>query len=160
MATRIFREPVPAFNQGTSPNGGEVRDARADWHDPRYQAFWLLRLAFTAAPIAFGIDKFFNVMVHWPNYLAPWINDIVPGTGQELMYVVGAIEILAGAVVALKPRYGAYVVAAWLGGIIINLLSHSGFYDIALRDFGLMLAALTLARLAAVYDPPLRLGAR
>jgi hypothetical protein len=99
-------------------------------------------------------------MIHWPNYLAPWINDIMPGTGQEFMYVVGAIEILAGIIVAIKPRYGAYVVAAWLALIILNLLTYSGFYDIALRDFGLMLAALTLARLAAVYDPPLRLRRR
>ena len=139
---------------------GSTRETarRSDWSDPRYQAFAMMRVAFTVAPLAFGLDKFFNEMVHWPNYLAPWINDIVPGTGQEFMYVVGAIEILAGVVVALKPRYGAYVVAAWLGGIIINLLSYSGYYDIALRDFGLMLAALTLARLAAVYDPPLRLG--
>ena len=132
--------------------------AKADWPDPRYQAFALMRVAFTVAPIAFGLDKFFNVMVHWPNYLAPWINDIAPGTGQQFMYFVGVTEILAGIVVALKPRYGAYVVAAWLGGIIVNLLTYSGFYDIALRDFGLMLGALTLARLATVYDPPLRLG--
>jgi hypothetical protein len=131
-----------------------------DWSDPRYQAFSLMRLAFTVAPIAFGLDKFFSEMVHWPNYLAPWVNDIVPGTGQEFMYVVGAIEILAGIIVALKPRYGGYVVAAWLGAIVINLLTYSGFYDIALRDFGLMLAALTLARLAVAYDPPLRLDRR
>ena len=137
-----------------------VAPAKADWRDPRYQAFALMRLAFTVAPIAFGLDKFFNVMVHWPNYLAPWINDIAPGTGQLFMYFVGATEFLAGIIVALKPRYGAYVVAGWLGGIVLNLLSHSGFYDIALRDFGLMLAALTLARLASVYDPPLRLGGR
>jgi hypothetical protein len=134
--------------------------APTDWGDPRYQAFALMRLAFTVAPIAFGLDKFFNEMVHWPNYLAPWINDIVPGTGQEFMYVVGAIEILAGIIVALKPRYGGYVVAAWLGGIVVNLLTYSGFYDIALRDFGLMLAALTLARLAVAYDPPLKFTRR
>jgi hypothetical protein len=97
-------------------------------------------------------------MVDWPIYLAPWINDIAPGSGQDFMYVVGAVEILAGVIVALKPRYGAYVVAAWLAGIVINLLTASGFYDIALRDFGLMLAALTLARLASVYDPPLHFG--
>ena len=144
-----------------SPNSSPtIGSARTDWSDPRYQAFALMRLAFTVAPIAFGIDKFFNVMVHWPNYLAPWVNDILPGTGQEFMYVVGAIEILAGVIVAIKPRYGAYIVATWLGGIVITLLTYSGFYDIALRDFGLMLAALTLARLAAVYDPPLRLGGR
>ena len=158
MATTTPRQHGSAFNQGVSPNGGNVGGVGTAWHDPRYQAFSLLRLAFTVAPIAFGADKFFNEMVHWPNYLAPWVNDITPGTGQEFMYVVGAIEILAGLVVALKPRYGAYVVAAWLGGIVINLLSYSGYYDIALRDFGLMLGALTLGRLAAVYDPPLQLG--
>jgi uncharacterized membrane protein YphA (DoxX/SURF4 family) len=122
--------------------------------DPAYQAFVLLRIAFTVAPILFGLDKFFNVMVDWEQYLAPWINDIIPGGASTAMHLVGAVEILAGVIVALKPRYGAYVVAAWLGGIIINLLTYSGYYDIALRDFGLMLGALTLARLASVYDPP------
>ena len=130
--------------------------ARADWGDARYQAFALMRLAFSVAPIAFGLDKFFNVMVDWPTYLAPWIDDIAPGSGQDLMYLVGAVEILAGIAVALKPRYGAYLVAAWLGGIIVNLLTYSGYYDIALRDFGLLLGAVTLARLASVYDPPLK----
>jgi hypothetical protein len=138
-------------------NGAGVAGAPADWRDGRYQAFFLMRLAFTVAPIAFGLDKFFNVLVDWPKYLAPWINDIAPGTGQQFMYFVGGIEILAGLIVALKPRYGAYVVAAWLGGIIVNLLTASGFYDIALRDFGLMLGALALARLASVYDRPLSL---
>ena len=138
----------------SSSEPGTTSGARADWGDPRYQAFALLRLAFTVAPIAFGLDKFFNVMVEWPTYLAPWINDIAPGSGQDFMYLVGAIEIVAGVAVALKPRYGAYLVAAWLAGIVINLLTASGFYDVALRDFGLMLAALTLARLASVYDPP------
>jgi uncharacterized membrane protein YphA (DoxX/SURF4 family) len=138
-----------AFPSAVSPGS-----ATADWRDPRYQAFALLRLAFTVAPIAFGLDKFFNVMVDWPRYLAPWVNDIAPGTAQQFMYVVGGVEILAGVIVALKPRYGAYVVAAWLGGIVLNLLTYSGYYDIALRDFGLMLGALTLARLASVYDPP------
>ena len=130
--------------------------ARPDWGDARYQAFALLRLAFTVAPIAFGLDKFFGVLVDWPIYLAPWIDDLVPGSAQDAMYAVGAIEIVAGVLVAIKPRYGAYVVAGWLAGIILNLLTLSGYYDIALRDFGLMLGALTLARLASVYDPPLR----
>ena len=146
----------PEFHDSSAPAGA----APADWSDARYQAFVLMRLAFTVAPIAFGLDKFFNVMVDWPTYLAPWINDIAPGSGQDFMYFVGATEILAGIVVALKPRYGAYVVAGWLAGIILNLLTYSGFYDIALRDFGLMLAALTLGRLASVYDPPLRLRRR
>jgi uncharacterized membrane protein YphA (DoxX/SURF4 family) len=120
--------------------------------EPAYQAFTLLRIGFTVAPILFGLDKFANVMVDWDQYLAPWINDIVPGSAQDAMYVVGAIEVVAGLVVALRPRYGAYLVAAWLGGIILNLLTYSGYYDIALRDFGLLLGALTLGRLAAVYD--------
>jgi hypothetical protein len=152
MAVTTPHRTAPAYRPsraGTTPT---------DRSDPRYQAFAMMRFAFTVAPIAFGLDKFFNEMVHWPNYLAPWINDIVPGTGQEFMYVVGAIEILAGVIVALKPRYGGYVVAAWLGLIVVNLLTYSGFYDIALRDFGLMLAALTLARLAVAYDPPLKLS--
>jgi uncharacterized membrane protein YphA (DoxX/SURF4 family) len=130
--------------------------ARIRAAEPGYQAFMMLRLAFTAAPILFGIDKFANVMVDWPKYLAPWINDIVPGTAQQAMYAVGVIEIVAGLVVLVKPRYGAFLVAGWLAGIVVNLLTYSGFYDIALRDFGLMLGALTLARLAVVYDPPLR----
>jgi hypothetical protein len=150
--------PQSRFKHAGSANGGDAVPVRADWRDPGYQAFSLLRLAFTVAPIAFGLDKFVNVLVDWPTYLAPWINDIAPGSSQDFMYVVGAIEILAGIIVALKPRYGAYVVAGWLAGIVINLLTYSAFYDIALRDFGLMLAALTLARLASVYDPPLRLG--
>ena len=152
---RHTTEYEPRSPEASSKNGNATR-ARADWHDPRYQAYALMRLAFIVAPIAFGLDKFFNVMVDWPQYLAPWINDIAPGTGQEFMYFVGGTEIVAGLLVALKPRYGAYVVAAWLGGIIINLLTYSDYYDIALRDFGLMLAALTLARLASVYDAPLR----
>lgn len=157
MAIARPREHAPAYDHVPSPNGGNGSAVDAGWHDPRYHAFALLRVAFTVAPIAFGLDKFFNVMVDWPIYLAPWINDVAPGTGQQFMYVVGATEILAGVAVALKPRYGAYVVAAWLGGIVINLLTYSGYYDVALRDFGLMLGALTLARLASVYDPPLRL---
>ena len=133
------------------------RAARTDgWSDPRYQAFALMRIAFTVAPILMGADKFANVMVDWPVYLAPWVNDLAPGSGQDFMYAVGAIEILAGLAVALRPRYGALIVAAWLGALVVNLLTYSGYYDIALRDFGLMLAALTLARLAVAYDRPLR----
>ena len=122
--------------------------------DAGHDAFTMLRIAFTVAPILFGLDKFFNVLVDWEIYLAPWINDIVPGNASTAMHLVGVVEILAGIGVALKPRYGAYIVAAWLGGIIIDLLTYSGYYDIALRDFGLMLGALTLARLASKYDPP------
>jgi uncharacterized membrane protein YphA (DoxX/SURF4 family) len=128
--------------------------------DPAYQAFWLLRIGFTVAPILFGIDKFANVMVDWERYLAPWIRDLSPLSATHTMYVVGVIEIVAGIAVAIKPRYAAYIVAAWLAGIIVNLLSYSGYYDIALRDFGLLLGALTLARLASRYDPPWGRGAR
>ena len=122
--------------------------------DPAYQGFLLLRIGFTVAPIVFGLDKFTNVLVDWTQYLAPWIDDIIPGSASDAMYLVGVIEIVAGIVVGLRPRYGAYLVAAWLAGIIVNLLTYSGYYDIALRDFGLMLAALTLARLSSVYDRP------
>jgi uncharacterized membrane protein YphA (DoxX/SURF4 family) len=125
--------------------------------NPVYQAYLLLRAAFTAAPILFGLDKFFNWMVDWPDYLAPWVNDIVPGSGQDFMYFVGVVEIAAGVLVAVAPRIGAYVVAAWLAGIIVNLLTVDPptYYDIALRDFGLMLGALTLGRLAgAVHAAP------
>jgi uncharacterized membrane protein YphA (DoxX/SURF4 family) len=120
--------------------------------DPAYHAFTLLRIAFAVAPILFGLDKFANVMVDWDQYLAPWINDIVPGSAADAMYAVGVIEIVAGLLVAIRPRFGAPLVAAWLAGIIVNLLTYSGYYDIALRDFGLMLGALTLTRLALVYD--------
>jgi uncharacterized membrane protein YphA (DoxX/SURF4 family) len=146
-------QPVPA---------ARVRPSAADPAVPRRErdagldAFRILRLAFTVAPIAFGLDKFFNVLVDWPKYLAPWVDDLMPGSAQDFMYAVGVIEIVAGLVVALKPRYGAPLVAAWLAGIILNLVTYSGWYDVALRDFGLLLAALTLARLAAHYDPPLR----
>jgi uncharacterized membrane protein YphA (DoxX/SURF4 family) len=132
-------------------------EAASSLRDARYQAYLLLRIGFTVAPIVFGLDKFSNVLVQWPKYLAPWINDLVPGSGQSFMYFVGVVEIVAGVAVLLKPRYGAYVVALWLAGIIVNLLTYSGYYDVALRDFGLMLGALTLGRLASVYDPPLRL---
>jgi uncharacterized membrane protein YphA (DoxX/SURF4 family) len=121
------------------------------------QAFWLLRAGFTVAPILFGLDKFFNWSVHWPDYLAGWINDIVPGSGQDWMYVVGGIEIAAGLLVAIAPRIGAFVVAGWLAGIVINLLTKNPpqYYDVALRDFGLMLGALALARLSLAVAPAL-----
>jgi len=127
---------------------------KRELRNPVFQSFLILRVAFTVAPILFGIDKFFNWTVHWPNYLAPWINHIAPGTAQQFMYAVGAIEIVAGLVVAFAPRFGGYLVATWLGGIIINLLTAHAprFYDVALRDFGLLLAALTLARLASALD--------
>ena len=127
--------------------------AVSDLSDPVHQAFWLLRIGFTALPILFGIDKFAHVLVNWDIYLAPRINDLVPGTAHQAMYAVGVIEIVAGLVVAFRPRFGGYLVAAWLAGIIVNLLLIPGFYDIALRDFGLLLGALTLARLATAFRP-------
>jgi len=119
--------------------------------DPGYQAFLILRIGFTVAPILFGLDKFTNLLVDWPSYLAPWIDDIVPGSAQAAMYAVGAIEIVAGIAVALAPRFGGWLVAGWLAGIIVNLLTIPGYYDVALRDFGLLLGAVALARLAQRY---------
>ncbi|SOC50844.1 DoxX protein [Blastococcus aggregatus] len=126
--------------------------------DPGYQAFLLLRTVFTVAPIVFGLDKFADVLTDWPDYLAPWIDRIVPGTAQQAMYAVGVVEVLAGLLVAVAPRIGGWVVAAWLAGIIVNLLTIPGFYDVALRDFGLLVAAVALARLAVRYAPTIRLG--
>jgi uncharacterized membrane protein YphA (DoxX/SURF4 family) len=123
-------------------------DHTSELRDPTFQAFALLRTVFTVAPILFGLDKFFDILTDWNQYLAPWINDIVPGSATTAMEIVGVIEVAAGILVALAPRIGAYVVALWLLGIIVNLLSLPGYYDVALRDFGLMVAALALGRLA------------
>lgn len=120
--------------------------------DPAFQAFTLLRLGLTVAPILFGLDKFLDWLVDWRIYLAPEINDLVPGNAHQAMLAVGVIEVVAGLVVAVRPKFGGYLVAAWLTGIILNLLLQADFYDIALRDFGLLLGAVTLARLATAFD--------
>jgi len=120
--------------------------------DPTFQAFTLLRIGFTVAPILFGLDKFLNWLVDWPIYLAPQIDDLIPGNAHQAMLVIGLVEIVAGLVVAVRPKFGGYLVAAWLAGIIVNLLIQADFYDIALRDFGLLLGALTLARLASAVE--------
>jgi len=132
----------------------QTRPARpATLTDPAYQAFVALRTVFTVAPILFGLDKFTNLLVDWPAYLAPWVDGLAPGSPQTAMYVVGVVEIVAGIVVALAPRFGGWLVAAWLFGIIVNLLTIPGFYDVALRDFGLLVGAVALARLAVAYSP-------
>jgi hypothetical protein len=114
------------------------------------RAYFLLRTVYTVAPIAFGLDKFVEVLTdNWEGYLANWVNDIVPGSAHDAMLIVGVIEIVAGVVVALAPKYGGLLVAAWLGGIIVNLVSTGEYYDIALRDFGLLVGALALSLLAA-----------
>ncbi|WP_028652870.1 hypothetical protein [Nocardioides halotolerans] len=136
----------------TSNTDGTRVDSSAPSWVPRTgadQAFLLLRTVFTIAPIAFGLDKFAQVLCDWDFYLAPWINDLVPGSAHDAMLVVGVVEIVAGLVVALRPHLGGYVVALWLAGIIVDLLTLGDFYDVALRDFGLLVAALALARLAA-----------
>ena len=143
MATTTA-EPVTThpFDPGTKP----------DLRNPVFQAFIVLRAAFTVAPILFGLDKFAHVLVNWDIYFAPRLDRIVPGTAHQAMYAVGAIEIVAGLVVALRPKYGSLLVAAWLVGIIVNLLLIPGYYDVALRDFGLFLAAVALFRLASAFD--------
>jgi hypothetical protein len=120
-------------------------------NDPVAQATLLLRITFTVAPILFGLDKFAHVLTDdWTKYLAPAFNDLIPGTAGDAMHIVGVVEIVAGLVVAVTPRFGGLLVAGWLAGIIVNLLIVGGYGDIALRDFGLMLGALTLARLAGI----------
>jgi len=123
-----------------------------NFSNPVGQAFWIMRVLFTVAPILFGLDKFFNVLVNWTDYLAPWIPSLLGVSPQTLMHGVGVVEIIAGILVAIWPEYFAYVVALWLWGIIVNLLTYPGYYDIALRDFGLSMGALTLARLARVHQ--------
>jgi hypothetical protein len=123
-------------------------EVRAAVQDPVYQAYQILHVGFTAAPILFGLDKFFHVLVDWDKYLPPVVSRLVGGHGHAFMLAVGVIEIIAGLLVAFKPRIGGYVVAAWLWGTTLNLLLIPGYYDVALRDFGLSLGALALARLA------------
>lgn len=123
----------------------------SDTGGPARQAFQILRFGFTVAPIVFGLDKFLNLLTNWDKYLAPWIVRIV-GSAHPFMLAVGVVEIVAGIVVAWRPRWGGYLVAIWLLGIIVNLITYPGFYDIALRDFGLLLGALALARLASEFN--------
>ena len=140
MATAVALAPPTA-----------VPESATDWKNPAFQAFALLRIGFTVAPIVFGLDKFLNWLVDWRIYLAPQFNDLIPGNAHQAMLAVGVVEILAGVIVALRPRIGGFVVAAWLAGIIVNLLFLADHYDVALRDFGLLLGALALARLAAAF---------
>ena len=119
---------------------------------PAYQAYRILHFGFTVAPILAGLDKFFHLLVNWDQYLPGVVANVSPVSPHSLMLIVGVIEIVAGIGVALKPRIFAYVVAAWLAVIIINLLLIPGYFDVALRDFGLFLAALALARLSQQFS--------
>jgi hypothetical protein len=124
---------------------------RSEAASPSHQAYQILRFGFTVAPIVAGLDKFFHVLVNWDQYLPPVVNQLVGGHGHTLMQAVGVIEIVAGVGVAVKPRIFSYVVAAWLAAIIVNLLLIPGYFDVALRDLGLALAALALGRLSAEH---------
>jgi hypothetical protein len=131
-----------------------VRSERPSVRDnPAYQAYLTLRVGFVVAPILFGLDKFTNLLTDWTTYLAPAIDRVVPGSASGAMLAVGVVEIVAGLIVAVRPKVGGYLVAAWLVGIIGNLLLLGDHYDVALRDFGLLLAALALARLATAFQP-------
>ncbi len=133
---------------GRSPaEAGDLTDLR----QPAAQAFRLLQVGFVVAPILFGLDKFLNLLTDWTQYLAPLVPGLLGLSAQTFMYGVGVVEVAAGVLVAVKPRYGAYVVAAWLLGIIVNLLLLGQFLDVALRDLGLLLGALALARLAEAH---------
>ena len=120
--------------------------------DVGYQAYRILQLGFVVAPIVAGLDKFMHLLTDWDKYLPPFVNSLTGGRGHQLMMVVGVIEIIAGIGVAVKPKVFAYVVAAWLLLIIANLLMIPGYFDVALRDVGLMLGALALARLSSAFD--------
>jgi hypothetical protein len=121
--------------------------------DPAYQAYLTLRVGFVVAPILFGLDKFTNLLADWTTYLSPAVDRLVPGSAAGAMLAVGVVEVVAGLVVAVRPKVGGYLVAAWLAGIIANLLLLGDHYDVALRDLGLLLAALALARLATAFQP-------
>jgi hypothetical protein len=154
ISTNAVRSAEAAPVDLSAPPANKLRD-------PAYQAFLILRTAFVAAPVLFGIDKFFNWMTYWPKYLWAGPPHWLGVSPMHFMYGVGVIEIAAGVLMLVLPRVAPYVVAAWLAGIVTNLIIKSisvgghtrVFWDIALRDFGLMLAALALARLAAVYAP-------
>jgi uncharacterized membrane protein YphA (DoxX/SURF4 family) len=127
-------------------------EAKANISNPSYQAYQILHLAFVVAPVVAGLDKFFHLLVNWDQYLPPFVNNLLGGYGHELMLAAGVIEIVAGIGVALKPKIFAYVVAAWLMLLVVNLLMIPGYFDVALRDFGLALGALALARLSHEFD--------
>ncbi len=129
----------------------DVSSARVN-SNPSFQAYKILHIGFTVLPIIAGLDKFFHILVNWDQYLAPLVARLSPIPGHSLMMIIGVIEIVAGILVAAKPKIGAYVVAIWLWGIILDLLLVSGYYDVALRDFGLSLGALALGRLSAAFD--------
>jgi hypothetical protein len=136
----------------TLKNEAALSENVAETSSPAYQAYQILRFGFTVAPIVAGVDKFLHLLVNWDQYLAPFGNRMLGGYGHEFMYVVGVIEVIAGIGVFLKPKIFAYVVAAWLFLIIVNLLLIPGYFDVALRDLGLMLGALALGRLSQVYS--------
>ena len=129
-----------------------LTETDAEKAGPAYEAYQILHVGFTVAPIVAGLDKFFNLLVNWEQYLPPFVNNLVGGHGHELMLIVGVIEIIAGLGVFFKPRIFGYVVSVWLLLIIANLLMIPSYYDVALRDFGLALGALALARLSAKFD--------
>ena len=129
-----------------------TNDVTARASSSSYQAYQILHLAFIVAPVVAGLDKFFHLLVNWDEYLPPLVNNLVGGHGHELMLGVGVIEVVAGIGVAFKPKIFSYVVAAWLALIIVNLLMIPGYFDVALRDFGLLLGALALARLSHEFD--------
>jgi hypothetical protein len=140
-----------AFTDSTRVNSFAADTASTS--TPGYQAYMILRTGFTVAPIVAGLDKFFNLLVNWEQYLPGFVKNLTGGHGHELMLAVGVIEIVAGLGVAFKPRLFAYVVSAWLLLIVLNLLLIPGYFDVALRDFGLSLGALALARLSHEYGP-------
>jgi hypothetical protein len=149
MASTLSTQPTASAPEGA------VSKSAIGLGDPASQAFWLLRIGFFALPVIFGIDKFFNWFTFWPKYLWIGFPHLLGVSPQHFMYFVGTIEIAAGIGVLLLPRFVAYVIVAWLAGIITNLViigaatGHVTYWDIALRDFGLLIGALALARLAA-----------
>jgi hypothetical protein len=123
---------------------------------PLYQAYQILHFGFCALPVVAGLDKFANLLTRWSDYLAPQVATFVqtntPFTPEQLMMAIGVVEIIAGLVVAIRPRVGGIIVGLWLGAVIANLILGMHYFDVALRDFGLMLGAFSLARLASHFQ--------
>jgi hypothetical protein len=148
----MMARPERAVRPDATPPFASSPRIRPGAGNPAYQAYWILYLAFVVAPVVAGADKFVHLLVDWQQYLAPVIANALPIAPHTIMAAVGVVEIAAGVLVAARPSIGGWVVALWLWGIIVNLLLVPGYYDIALRDFGLSLGALALARLGRHFD--------
>jgi hypothetical protein len=163
MAKTITPEEIPDLDLPEAPStlvgetvGTPIYEAQTPTFSRHsHEAYSILRWGFAALPIIAGADKFFHYLTNWNQYISPLVSNLISKAGLttvSFMQIVGGIEILAGLLVAFKPRYGAYMVSAWLVAVGVNLILTGGFLDVALRDFGLALGAFALGRLSERYN--------